>query len=182
MYEGLCREMVDPRKSVIDPTNLARDIDTLIICFEGLTGSGKSTLISNIKRTCREIGRHHDLYMDRFSASLWVYGREAYECLKLEEMLEDRAIYVYISVDPDIAWKRESEEKKKVYKISEQVFRQTLENFDYYFTNICILPVLVIDGDKPIDIPEVLDRLGRIHDERKTGTIINPFKIGWQPI
>jgi hypothetical protein len=85
-------------------------------------------------------------------------------------------------VDPDLAWKRESDEKKKVYKISEQVFRQTLENFDYYFTNICILPVIVVNGDTQIDIPDLLGRIGQLHKERKNGYVINPFKIGWQPL
>lgn len=167
--------MDDSRESIIDPTNTTRDRQTLILCFEGITGSGKSTLISDIKRTCREMGRHHDLYIDRFAASLWVYGREPEECRTLEEMVKSRAIYIYLALDPIVAWVRESVEKKKAYKISEDTVRQTVDNFNYYFTHICILPVIVVNSEKPVDVPRLISKIEIVDIARSAG-IVNPFR------
>ena len=169
---------MDPREAIIDPTNITRDMQTLLMCFEGITGSGKSTLVSDIKKTCREIGRHHDLYIDRFAASLWVYGREEAECLDVEDMVKDRALYIYLTIRPEVAWARESEDKKKVYKISETTVIQTLANFDYYFKNICQLPVIVVNSENPINVLRLLEKIERVHNARLGGKIMNPFKSG----
>lgn len=168
---------MDLRESILDPTNITRDMDTLILCFEGITGSGKSTLISDIKKRCRQIGRHHDLYIDRFSASLWIYGREIEECLALEDMVKTRAVYVYLTIDPDVAWSRESNAKKQTYKISEDTVRQTLDNFRNYFTHYCTLPVVTVDTTGKVDIDQLLARIEYVHVERMRGNLVNVFRL-----
>jgi len=162
--------------SMIDPTNINRQMETLILCFEGITGSGKSTLIAQLKKTCREMGRHHDIYIDRYSASLWVYGRDISECIKLEQMIKDRGIYIYLTVDQEIAWSRESDSKKLIYGITKEVVEKTRVMFETYFEEHCILPVIIKDNTWSVNIVELVREIEAIHEARVAGRTLSPFK------
>lgn len=162
--------------SVLDPTNLTRQMETLLLCFEGITGSGKSSLIADMKKTCRRIGKHHDIYIDRFSASLWVYGRELEECLKLERMIQSCGVYIYLTVDPEIAWQREADSKKDTYHITRETVERTRIGFQKYFTEYCILPVIVRDSSTLIDSEALIKEIEVVHEARMAGRTLSPFK------
>lgn len=161
---------------VIDRSNIDNNADTLIICLEGITGSGKSSLIAEIKKTCRSMGRPHDVYIDRYSASLWVYGRNINECLKLERLISQRGLYIYLTLPLEVAWSRESEAKKKTYNITKDLIGKTELMFTQYFTEHCLLPVIVRDSSAPIDCLELLKEIDHVHEERMAGHTLSPFK------
>jgi len=168
--------MKTPRNSILDPTNMTEQMETLLLCFEGITGSGKSSLIADMKKTCRRIGKHHDIYIDRYSASLWVYGRELNECLELERMILSRGLYIYLVVDEDVAWKREADSKKETYHITKEVVAQTKAGFEEYFTKHCLLPVIVRDSSTLIDSEALIREIEVIHEARVAGRTLSPFK------
>lgn len=161
---------------IIDTSNVGNTKDTLIVCLEGITGSGKSSLIAEIKKVCRSIGRPHDVYIDRYSASLWVYGRDIEECLSLEKLISSRGLYIYLTLPLEIAWKRESDAKKSTYNITKDLLAKTEGMFNQYFTEHCTLPVIVRNSSSPIDCINLLEEIDHVHEERMAGYTLSPFK------
>jgi thymidylate kinase len=117
-----------------------------------------------MKTISRQIGRPHDLYIDRFAASLYVYGREPEECERMEHILKNNALYIWVEVDPLLALKRVSQDKIDAFKITPEVQMKTRELFMEYFEKHSVIPVLTVNGDTPVDVPELLRRIDEFNE------------------
>ena len=130
----------------------------IAVCIEGIDGSGKTTLIKNIREKLVERQLAHDVYIDRFVMSnRWYNVNQGitvnYD--RLENSLVGKAIYLYLDVDSEVACRR-LKEKQDHFSYS---VLELSKMRDYYLRELAIskLPVLMIQ--QSYDVCEVIDKI-----------------------
>ena len=125
--------------------------DVYVVGIEGLNCSGKSTLLSRIRRYLADNNLPQDVFIDRFVASnivyniFWGLSFDVQQYISIERSVS-RGLYLFLDIDIEMIMDRQKE-KYDYFKHSREELTYIRNLFKWYFTNISSLPVVELSSE-----------------------------------